>query len=371
MKVEDLATPVFLADMDVLERNIQFMADICREQAIELWPMVKTHKSTQIAALQAEAGARGFLTGTLEEAEGLIECGFADIMLAYPVASRENIRRVAVMATKARVIIGLDGFEAARHLQTELEISGSSIEALLIIDSGLRRFGVLPGEAANLAKRIQRLTQIKIIGIATHPGHVYGAAGPEEVQKAAQEEVIALADAKAVLESQGVHVAIVASGSTPTAPLVASCGVLNVLRPGNYVFYDNIQTALGSASYDQCALSVLATIVSRPRQDLFIIDAGSKCLGLDKGAHGNALINGYGVVKGHPELLVSSLSEEVGKVTILANTGLKVGDKIQIIPNHACAAINMTSWLVGCRGQSVERQIAIDLRGGTRQRAGQ
>lgn len=371
MKVEELATPAFLVDLDVLEQNIQFMADICREQAIELWPMVKTHKSTQIAAMQAGVGAQGFLTGTLEEAEGLIECGFTDIMLAYPVASRENLRRVAVMAAKARVIIGLDGFEAARHLQAELEKRGSSIEALLIIDSGLRRFGVLPGEAANLAKQIQRLTQIRIVGIATHPGHVYGAAGPEEVQKAAQDEVNALAEAKAVLGRQGVHVAIVASGSTPTAPLVASSGVLNVLRPGNYVFYDNIQAALGTASYDRCALSVLATIVSRPRTDLFIIDAGSKCLGLDKGAHGNALINGYGVVKGHPELLVSSLSEEVGKVTILANTGLKVGDKIQIIPNHACAAINMTSWLVGCRGQTVERQIAIDLRGGTRPRTGQ
>lgn len=368
MKIWDLATPAFLVDLDTLETNIRYMADLCREQDIELWPMIKTHKSTEIAILQAAAGARGFLTGTLEEAEELIGHGFTHITLAYPVASRENIRRVAAMAAKARVIVSLDGFEAASYLNEELEMTGGVIEALLIIDSGLRRFGVLPNAAAGLAEQIQQLKRIRIIGIATHPGHVYGATGPEEVQSAARDEISALAEAKSVLESQGFPVAVVASGSTPTAPLVASGGVLTVLRPGNYVFYDNMQVALGVVSYERCALTVLATIVSRPQQDLFIIDAGSKCLGLDKGAHGNSLINGYGAVKGHPQLLISGLSEEVGKITILAPTDLKVGDKIQIIPNHACAAANMTNWLIGYRGQSVERQIAIDMRGGTRPR---
>lgn len=366
MKIGDLATPAFLVDLDILEGNIKFMADLCREKKVELWPMVKTHKSTEIAGLQAAAGARGFLTGTLDEAEGLIEHGFTDIMLAYPVASPENIRRVAALAAKARIIIGLDGSKAAGYLNAELEATGGEIDCLLIIDSGLRRFGVQPAEAANLAKQFRQFKQLRIIGVATHPGHVYGAAGPAGVQRAAQDEINAVAAAKAVLEYQGFPITVAASGSTPTASLAAASGVLTVLRPGNYVFYDNMQIALGAASHERCALTVLATIVSQPEQELFIIDAGSKCLGLDKGAHGNALINGYGIVPGHPELLISGLSEEVGKVSILAATDLTVGDKIQIIPNHACSAANMTNWLIGHRDRSVERAIAIDMRGGSR-----
>lgn len=131
------------------------------------------------------------------------------------------------------------------------------------------------------------------------------------------------------------------------------------------MFYDNIQMSLGVVSEDRCSLTVLATVISRPNKDMLIIDAGSKCFGLDKGAHGISLIKGFGYVKSHPELIITDLSEEVAKVKIEENTDVKVGDKLEVIPNHACSSANMTNFLVGHRNGTIERAIYIDVRGGS------
>ncbi len=368
MNIRDLATPGFLLDLDVFEANVRDMAGLCARAGIELWPMVKTHKSTAIARRQKDAGAAGFLTGTLDEAEQLAAAGFADLMLAYPVAGRANLGRALALARQARVTFSLDGAEAARALADALTDDSPDLDYLIIIDSGLHRFGVPPRQAAGLAAALSGHKKLKLRGVATHPGQVYGASGPGGVAAAAAEEIAALTQAREELLAHGYPVDIVATGSTPTASLAAASGVVTALRPGNYVFHDNTQVALGVVPPERCALAVLATILSRPRPDTFIIDAGSKCLGLDKGAHGSALLAGYGLVAGHPGLTVAGLSEEVGRIAITGDTGLAVGDKIAIIPNHACAAANMTSWLVGHRRGETECAIAVDMRGNARLR---
>lgn len=363
MQVCELATPSFLLDLDAFETNLADMAAVCREAGVELWPMVKTHKCAAIAWLQRDRGAAGFLTGTLDEAEQLIECGFTDIMLAYPVAGRRNIARVCDMARLARIIVAFDGVAAARDMAAALAGAGLALDYLIIVDSGLHRFGVAPRQAGRLAADLSGYKQLNLRGIATHPGQVYGATGPAGVAEAARAEIEALAAAKQALRDSDFTIDIVATGSTPTAARAAASGIVTVLRPGNYVFYDNVQVALGVTTHDRCALTVLATILSQPRPDTFIIDVGSKCLGLDKGAHGSTLIEGYGIVRDHPELSVAGLSEEVGRVMIKAPTDLTVGDKLAIIPNHACSAANMTSWLAGHRNGRVECAIPVDMRG--------
>ena len=158
---------------------------------------------------------------------------------------------------------------------------------------------------------------------------------------------------------------VVATGSTPTMAVAAQNKTVTTLRPGNYVFYDAIQIALGVVPEERCALTVLATVIANPSDNLFMIDAGSKCFGLDKGAHSASLVNGYGVVKQHPELVIEGLSEEVGKIRAIGGTNLKVGDKIEVIPNHSCAAANMTDFLIGHRKGIVEKMVVIDARGGS------
>ncbi|AEM78262.1 alanine racemase [Thermoanaerobacter wiegelii] len=361
----ELPTPSFLVDLDKLESNIKEMADTCRKNGKELWPMVKTHKSTAIAKMQQNYGSKGFLVGTIDEAEKLTENGFKEIMIAYPVASKENIERILTLAQKAHVILSFDGVEAAAKVEETCNRIGLSMDYLIIIDSGLHRFGVVPEKVLELAEKLKSFTHLKFKGIATHPGHTYAKRNIEEIKAVAQEEVEALTTAANILKKEGYSVDIVATGSTPTAAFVVSSKIINILRPGNYVFYDAIQVALGVSPLEKCALTVLATVIAHPKEDLFIIDAGSKCFGLDKGAHGVSLINGYGIVKGYPELVVESLSEEVGKVKVTAPTDIKVGDKIEIIPNHACSTANMTSYLVGHRKGIVEKVIPVDAREGT------
>jgi len=363
VNIRDLATPSFILALDIFEANLRDMAALCQRSGVELWPMVKTHKSTVIARHQREYGAAGFLTGTLDEAEQLVANGFVDIMHAYPVAGRENIARVIGLARAARLTVALDGLDAARALAAALANEDMALDYLLIIDSGLHRFGVPPAQAADLATALAGYRQLRLRGIATHPGQVYAAADPRGVAEAAAAEIAALTEAKEILRSRGFTVPVVATGSTPTAASAAASGIVTVLRPGNYVFNDNIQIALGVVPPERCALAVLATVLSRPRPDTLIIDAGSKCFGLDKGAHGTSLTAGFGLVSDHPELTVAGLSEEVGKIAVSGDTGLTVGDKIAIIPNHACAAANLTGWLAGHRRGTIERAIPVDMRG--------
>lgn len=365
MKIYDLVTPAFLVDLDILEKNIKEAAELARGSGKRLWPMVKTHKSTEIAAMQKAAGAEGFLVGTLFEAERLVEKGFTNVMVAYPVAGKENIGRIVNLAKKARVILSIDCVKAAEQINVALEENGIILEYLIIVDSGLKRFGVLPEDAARLAKELVSYKSLKLIGIATHPGHVYGLGRPEEVKKIAFEEINALKTAAEILEKEGFNLEIIATGSTPTFRHVLEDERINVLRPGNYVFYDSIQVALGVVPFERCAFSVMGTVISNPRPGNLIVDVGSKCLGLDRGAHGISLLKGYGTVVGHPELTLVSLSEEVGKLEVDGKTSLEVGEKIRIIPNHACAACNMTSYLMGFRGEEVERIIEVDMRNGT------
>lgn len=366
--IKQLITPSFLVDLDVLESNIETMAALCKDSGKRLCPMVKTHKSAEIAAMQARHGAESFLVGTLDEAEILAQHGHLNIVLAYPVAADENIARVMALAKRAHVTLSFDGIEAAAKFETALKQEEEILDYLILIDSGLHRFGVQPEKTPELAQALRAFGHLRLKGIATHPGHVYGKSNLSEVEAVAREEIQALENAAKLLRTAGFNIDIVATGSTPTVPHTVKNSTITTVRPGNYTFYDAIQVALGVVPEERCCLTVLATIISNPREDLMIIDAGSKCFGLDKGAHGVALVNGFGIVKGHPELTVEGLSEEVAKVRINGRTRLTVGDKIEVIPNHACAAANMTSSLIGHRGGAVERIISVDARGGAAKR---
>ncbi|NLJ80800.1 MAG: amino-acid racemase [Firmicutes bacterium] len=370
MEIGDLSTPSFILDLDQLQRNIAEMSQISEENKKELWPMTKTHKSSKIAKMQAQAGAKGFLTGTLDEAEKLIEAGLENIMLAYPVAGSANVERVIKLGRKANLIASFDGPEAAEELNTALEKNKQKMKYLLLIDCGFGRFGVSPEQALDLRQKMQGYGHLKFVGISTHPGQVYGAANFKEVLQAAEKEGNALEKARKILTANGFEVKIVATGSTPTAKTLAKSEQITVLRPGNYVFYDQMQKKMGVTTAGSCALTVLATIISNPRPNLFIMDAGSKVLGLDRGAHGVSLVEGYGKIKGYPDHIITGLSEEVGKIESRAAGRLRVGQQIQIVPNHACAAANNTSFFLGCRKGKVEEVLEVDLRGGSHWRWG-
>ncbi|MGL5316182.1 MAG: alanine racemase, partial [Peptostreptococcaceae bacterium] len=362
----DLSTPNFILNLDTLENNLKVVQDLCDRNNKELWPMTKTHKSTWLAKKQMEFGAKGLLVGTVDEAEAFVDAGVNAITLPYPISNVPSIRRTIDLTKKARIILSFDNVEAAQIWNDELSKENLTLEYFILINSGLNRLGVKPDSVVELAKGLSKFDKLKLIGISTHPGHVYAVTSPEEVAPVSKQEVEVMGEAKRLLVENGFDVKYVASGSTPTFFDVVDSDVLDILRPGNYPFYDNIQLSLDICNEEDCALTALGTIISRPSENLFIMDVGSKCLGLDKGAHGSSLITGFGKVKGHDNLNIIGLSEEVGKIEIVGDTDLKVGDKIEIIPNHSCSCANMTSYVVGYRGDEVVEVIEIDVRGNSR-----
>lgn len=363
MNINEIYTPAILVNLDYLEHNMKKYADLAKANGKQIWPMVKTHKSTEMAKMQQKYGSTGFLCGTLDEAEALCKAGLDNIMYAYPVATAVSIERIINIAKKCNFIIRIDGKASAAAIQEMAAKANVVINYTIIVDSGLHRFGVAPDKVLALANELKEFKNLKFKGISSHPGHVYASKNHSEVAKYCKDEADSVAIAAKALKDAGYELEIISSGSTPTFMGNIADKNLKIYHPGNYVFNDSIQLSTDTAKEDECALYVLASVISHPSEELFICDAGTKCLGLDQGAHGNTSIVGYGTVKGHPEITVDGLSEEVAKLHVHGTTNLKVGDKIMIIPNHSCSSANFTSYLIGVRGNEIDHVIDVDIRG--------
>lgn len=363
MKISEIHTPAILLDLNKTEHNLRKYCDSASAHGKQIWPMVKTHKSTELMKLQMAYGCTGVLCGTLDEAEAASEAGISNIMYAYPVATDVSVGRVIALSEKCSgFVIRIDSRESAAVISKAAEAFGVSVGYTVIIDSGLHRFGIAPEKAAEFVRSLDSFKNLVFRGISTHPGHVYSAKCHGDIARYVADEKLAVKTSVEVLKAAGYVPEIISSGSTPTFFGSIDDENINIYHPGNYIFNDSIQLSTETAAEDECALRVLASVISHPQENLFICDAGAKCLGLDLGAHGNDSIRGHGTVIGHSELTVFSLSEEVGKLHAEGPTDLKIGDKIVIIPNHSCSTANLTGYFVGVRGDEVERLIAVDVR---------
>ncbi len=334
-------TPAVLIIEERMQKNIRFIQALANKTKCRLRPHIKTHKSAELAKRQLKAGAVGITVAKLGEAEAMQQAGITDIFVANQIAHPHKIRRLLKLHRKGRVIIGLDHPRQIDLLRPVFMPYNKPLEARIEIDSGLNRCGVRSKEALlELANRIAREPWLKLEGIFTHAGQAYGAASPEAIAHIGKEEGRIVAEAKGWLEEAGLQIETVSVGSTPTVNYSAQNEQVNEIRPGNYIFYDGIQMALGVCRPDQCALFVLATVISRPAPDRIVIDAGSKALNLDRGAHARSNLKGYGMPVHHSGFL-SGLSEEHGVIQIPPNTSLRIGDPLLILPNHACAVANL------------------------------
>lgn len=367
MDYKALETPCIIVDLDKLERNIKEMASLAEEKGLELWPMIKTHKSSYIVKLQLQQGAKGVLAAKLDEAEKMAEAGVKRVILAYPIIGEEKLNRLTKLSKRIEVYCSFDNLEAARLLNQKALEEGLIFNCIIIIDSGLKRLGIQIGELKELYIKLKDLKGINIVGVGTHGGHVYGATDRNGVLKAATEELEAIQEATEILRQMGLEPKFSAIGSTPTIKAIDDFKSIRQIRPGNYVFYDAVQVALGVVSAEDCALSVLSTVLSVPEEGRAVMDAGSKMLCLDAGAHGNDNIKGYGIVKEHPEVLIKGLSEELGRLVYdPTKATLRVGAILEIIPNHACTVVNMVDKLYGIRNGKVEMEIDVTARGGVK-----
>ncbi len=336
-----LDTPSLLLDYQKLLTNINEMSSFAKEQGIAYRPHIKTHKSIKIAQLQMEAGAVGITTAKISEAEVMAAGGIKDILIAYPISSPDKIKRlVKLLEQGVQVKIAVDNKVALSYLQRELEHTPFTLEVWIKVNSGLNRCGVEPGKkAVILAKAIMTHSKLKLGGIFTHAGHSYAAKTMDEIEKIGHHEGLSVVESAEQCEKEGIRIPVRSVGSTPTYKKAGKVAGVTEIRPGNAVFYDAIQAGLGVTSIENCALTLLASVVG-VYKDRVIFDTGSKSLCLDKGAHGNQTVTGFGHVMGHPEIVIERLSEEHGVGDLLQETTLKLNDKVQIIPNHACTVVN-------------------------------
>ena len=237
---------------------------------------------------------------------------------------------------------------------------------LLIIDTGIHRLGVSPDGAEALAREITaNLRALKLVGLSSHPGHAYSAPDEAALMRIAQEDGDILHGLRERIGQSLSLPLFTASGCTPCLRFSAYHPGIDILRPGVYPFQDAMQVSFGSAQVQDCALSVLGSVIARHGNRL-ILNIGSKCLGLDKGAHGVSSLSGHGIIMGHPSLTLAALSEEVGRAEFAGECGLMPGDFVRVIPNHACPAANLTQYLIGFDASGHRELIEIDMRGNSR-----
>ncbi|WP_456272464.1 D-TA family PLP-dependent enzyme [Bacillus sp. AK031] len=337
-----LDTPTLLLDYQKLMKNINEIASFAKEHKLSYRPHIKTHKSLDIAKLQIKAGAVGVTTATIPEAEVMAAGGINDILIAYPISSPQKIKRlIKLLEHDVKLKISVDNRDQLAYLQNELEHTPFILEVWIKVNSGLNRCGVDPGKAAlALAREISTHSKLKLGGILTHAGHSYAASSFDEIERIGLQEGQAVVESAEECEKAGIPIPVRSVGSTPTFKISGKVPGITEIRPGNAVFFDAIQAGLGVTTHENCALTVLASVIG-VYPDRIVFDTGSKTLCLDKGAHGNATVNGFGHILGHPEMTIERLSEEHGIGVVSGETSLKLSDKVEIIPNHACTVANM------------------------------
>lgn len=338
LATNDLETPALLLHLDVVERNLERMAERARRLGVALRPHAKTHKCVELARRQLAHGATGITVATLAEAEAFVKAGIADLTWAFPidVTHIPHARRIARRAT-LRVVT--DDLETARAL------AGSGLHVWLKVDCGYHRAGVDPESAYALevARELARADGLSFDGILSHSGQAYKTTNQAEAAQVAEAERFVMVRFAQRLKLAGILVPGISVGSTPAMAAVEDLSGVSEARPGNYIFYDRTMVLIGCCDAEDVGVTVLATVVShQPGASQLVVDAGALALSKDTGPAHLALAPSFGAVRGHPELTIASLSQEHGVVRgpVHALDGaFPVGERIEIIPNHSCLTV--------------------------------
>lgn len=363
--LDQLATPTLLVDVERLERNIASLADLYATVGVAARPHVKTSKCWQVASRQLASGASGFTCSTPAEVAWLRRHGVSDLLWAQqPVGPAKVAFVVETIRASGPFLVALDSVAAATPLAEAAVAAGISVPFLIEVDTGHGRAGVAPERLSQRARELAALDGLELRGIMTHEGHlarhVADRARLEDVARRTGEKMAQLAGE---LRRDGYRIDIVSVGSTPGATSVPLVPGITEARAGTYVYFDANQLRLGSATLEDCALTVLSRVITTQRDGTAIIDAGIKAMSSDTIAAAGSL----GIVcdtsnRPLPGVVFGDGNEEHGFLTGPGADALSVGDIVRIVPNHACGTANMFGQLYACSGHTAVQRWEISAR---------
>jgi D-serine deaminase-like pyridoxal phosphate-dependent protein len=339
-------TPAAVVDLDRLEHNLGRWQAEADRLGLANRPHIKTHRCAEIARRQLELGAVGVTCQKLGEAEAMADAGCEDVLVAYNVLGESKLERLAALLGRARVTVTVDDEALLEGLAGAAGSAGRELGVLVDCDTGLGRTGVsTPAAAATLAFAVAGRDGLGFRGFFTHPSPPGARAF--------------LAEAGAACARRGLAVEVVSAGGTPTMwDCEALLPTVTEYRAGTYAFHDRATVAKGAATADELALTVHATVVSRPAADRALLDAGSKVLGSEVAGDGT-----FGLVLEAPSSPVVKLDEEHAYVTVAPGDELELGRPVRVVPNHACLVPNLFDELVVLRGEHVVERWRVDARG--------
>ena len=345
----ELETPCVLIDLDKAEANLAHAQELANAAGIALRPHIKTHKLPYFAKRQVELGAVGITVQKLGEAEVMADADLTDLLLTYNIIGSAKRARLKALHDRVTIRVVADSAECVDGLAETFTDAAHKLGVFVECDTGMGRCGVQSAaDALALARRISAAPGLAFAGLMTYP-----AAGKH------RESAQWMAEAKALFDAQGVELPAITTGGTPDMAHMNEAGVATEYRPGTYIYMDRSQVAAGAATFDDCALTVLATVVSRPTDDRAIIDAGSKTLTSDLLG-----LQGHGYVVEYPDSKIVGLSEEHGTVDVSAcATKPKIGDVIRIIPNHCCPVTNLFDRVNFIRNGDLVETVPVAARG--------
>lgn len=345
----DLETPTVLVDLDVVEANIERVQSLFDTLGIGLRPHIKTHKLPFLAELQMKQGAIGIAAQKISEAEVFAAAGFTDILLCFNLLSPAKIARLRALTETCHITVVADNMATVQALSAGMAGASTPLDVLVECETGAKRCGVQSPEAArDLAEAIHAAPGLSFAGLMTYPPP----GGEAQVQAF-------LTQARDLCIAAVGSCRAISGGGTPTLANAGLTPVLTEYRAGTYIYYDRSQMARGACTLDQCALTVLATVVSRPTPTRAVLDTGSKSLTSDLLG-----LTGYGTILGFPEAEITNLSEEHGVVTLKTGSAQpEIGQKVQIVPNHACPVSNLFDRVTLHRSGTVLREVEVAARG--------
>lgn len=358
--LDALETPAAVVDLDRMAANLDRMAAYVRAHGLALRPHIKTHKTPELAAEQLRRGAVGVTVATPREAEVMAAVA-DDILVAYPPVGRQRLERLLALPERVRLTVALDSAEALAALDAAARDAGREVGVLVELDLGMRRCGVPTPEAAvALARAAAEARGVAYRGVMFYPGHIRE---PVDEQGPALERLNAdLARFLDALAAAGLEPATVSGGSTPAAFASHTIDGLTEIRPGTYIFNDRTTALIGACSWDDCAYTILATVVSTAVPGQAVVDAGSKALAREEIRAPGA--TGFGALLDRPDVVVRATSEEHG-ILDLSHTDWRprVGDRVRIVPNHVCVSVHLHDRLWGVRGDEVMAEWTVAARG--------